>query len=125
MSGKRLQKMTHYAAVGRVIQFLGVLGIIAIFGVALFTWVHVRFNLQASTPVIQFAPLLLLTIIPVLLISLGRAVRAHKSWARVVAMIFGAVNLILFPIGTLVGGYILWCLAKNWDVQAYAPPATI
>lgn len=37
----------------------------------------------------------------------GLGLLQYKSWARILAIILGIVNLILFPIGTAVGIYTL------------------
>lgn len=118
MKEETAQKLTHHETVGRVIQIVGVCGILIVIGIALFAWLHVRFTLNKQEPLIELLPVLLLTFLPALLVSLGKAVRTHKNWARVVAMIFGVVNLPAFPIGTVLGAYILWSLAKYWNAPA-------
>jgi hypothetical protein len=37
----------------------------------------------------------------------------RKSWGRVLAIVVGVLNLINFPIGTLIGIYTLWVLFQN------------
>ena len=37
----------------------------------------------------------------------GLGLLQYRSWARILAIILGIVNLILFPIGTAVGIYTL------------------
>jgi len=48
----------------------------------------------------------------------------HLKWARVTGMLYGVLSLLAFPIGTLLGGFIVWHLAKGWgddaDASAYA-----
>ena len=69
---------------------------------------------------------LLLMMIPGLFIwfqfVLANAIQAHKEWGRVVGIIYGALDLLGFPIGTIIGGYILWCLIKGWDEEAALAP---
>lgn len=48
---------------------------------------------------------------------IGKAIQKHKEWARIVGIILAILILFAFPIGTLVGGYILWCLIKRWNVK--------
>ncbi|QHI68597.1 hypothetical protein [Tichowtungia aerotolerans] len=46
-------------------------------------------------------------------IFFGKAVRMNRKWAtRVVGFIIGVLLLFQFPIGTVIGGYTLWVLAK-------------
>ena len=51
---------------------------------------------------------------------LGQAVKDHKEWARTVGIILGVIQMIGFPIGTLIGGYIVYHLWKGWDDPAPA-----
>jgi hypothetical protein len=43
-------------------------------------------------------------------IAIGVPVRRHKSWARLVALMLGSVDLMLLPYGTALGIYSLWVL---------------
>ncbi len=49
------------------------------------------------------------------LFALGKAIKEHKEWGRKVGIGYGAIQLLGFPLGTLLGAYILWCLIKGWD----------
>lgn len=40
----------------------------------------------------------------------GWAVLQWKSWAKTYALLVASLNMLLFPVGTLVGVYILWVL---------------
>jgi hypothetical protein len=40
----------------------------------------------------------------------GFGLRKFKPWARIVATIIAAIGLIGFPIGTIIGGYILYLM---------------
>lgn len=52
--------------------------------------------------------------IPSLLTGWGLANR--KGWARVLAMILGAFQVLSFPIGTLIGVWTIWLLMQP-DVE--------
>jgi hypothetical protein len=43
-------------------------------------------------------------------ITIGVPVRRHKSWARLLALMLGSVDLMLLPYGTALGIYSLWVL---------------
>ena len=43
-------------------------------------------------------------------ITVGVPVRRHKSWARLLALMLGSVDLMLLPYGTALGIYALWVL---------------
>jgi hypothetical protein len=36
-----------------------------------------------------------------------------KSWARIIAIVVGCLNLIHVPFGTALGVYTLWVLLKD------------
>lgn len=40
----------------------------------------------------------------------NRGLRSHKAWARSLALILAAFNLLLLPLGTALGLYTLWVL---------------
>ena len=52
-------------------------------------------------------------ILPLFAIYLGAAVKQHR--ARTVGIAFGATLLIIFPVGTVIGAYIVWNLARKWE----------
>jgi len=43
----------------------------------------------------------------------GYGLLKYKSWARILAMILAILNLVLFPIGTVIGIYTLWVMSKG------------
>jgi hypothetical protein len=54
---------------------------------------------------------LLLFGIPVALAGWG--LLKNLYWARVLAMVLAILGLFLFPIGTIVGAYVLWILTSQ------------
>ncbi|MEO8255852.1 MAG: hypothetical protein ABI868_00745 [Acidobacteriota bacterium] len=46
-------------------------------------------------------------------VSVGVSVRRRKAWARVLALMFGSVDLLLLPYGTALGVYALWVLLNE------------
>ncbi|MBK7545650.1 MAG: hypothetical protein IPN65_05795 [Elusimicrobia bacterium] len=50
-----------------------------------------------------------------LMFPLGKALSAHKEWGRKVGGGLAALMLIGFPVGTVLGGWMLWGLIKKWD----------
>jgi len=54
---------------------------------------------------------LLLFGVPVALAGWGLA--KQEYWARVLAMVLAILGLFLFPIGTIVGAYVLWVLTSQ------------
>lgn len=52
-----------------------------------------------------------LTALPNILAGVG--LLAHRNWARVLALILGALNLLKFPYGTVLGVYTFWVLLND------------
>ncbi len=50
----------------------------------------------------------------------GLALRKLKSWARSVGILFSAIGLIGFPIGTLISGYFLYLLISKKGVYVFS-----
>lgn len=55
----------------------------------------------------------LLGILSVPGIVAGFGLLARKAWGRYLAIVVGVLNLINFPIGTLIGLYTLWVLMQE------------
>ena len=43
-----------------------------------------------------------------------------KTWARWIAAVFSSLSLILFPMGTLIGGYILYLLISQKGTMVFS-----
>jgi hypothetical protein len=46
-------------------------------------------------------------------IATGVALRRRRAWVRTAAIGLGAVDLLVFPYGTVLGVYTLWCLLNE------------
>ena len=46
-------------------------------------------------------------------LAAGAGLLAHKAWARILAIVVAILNLINFPIGTLIGAYALYVLLQD------------
>lgn len=60
---------------------------------------------------------MLLMVVPGILAGWGLLKR--KSWARVLALIIGILNIMSFPFGTAVGVYTIWVLLIHEESQSY------
>jgi len=49
-----------------------------------------------------------------LLIFTAKALKKHKHWARYLGTFLAIGSLIAFPVGTVLGLFILNCLHKGW-----------
>ena len=50
----------------------------------------------------------------------GFALRQLKSWGRIVGIVFSAIGLLGFPIGTLISAYFLYLLASKKGVYIFS-----
>jgi hypothetical protein len=53
----------------------------------------------------------------------GWGLRKRRRWARVLAMVVGALALLSIPIGTALGVYTFWALLKPEAEAAFAGDA--
>ena len=76
-------------------------------------------EIPPDLPIISLVPLLSLTLVIIgvctLQLKVGTAIKEHKDWGRTVGVILGTIQLLGFPVGTIIGAYILWCLIKGWN----------
>jgi hypothetical protein len=52
-------------------------------------------------------------------IIIGWGLLAKQPWARMTAIVFGALNLVEMPFGTALGIYTLWVLLPAESEQQY------
>lgn len=53
----------------------------------------------------------------------GYALLTRQPWGRILAIVFGVIALIHFPLGTALGIYTLWVLAPRLSGDQYAAVA--
>ncbi len=63
--------------------------------------------------------ILVVTGIPGLIGGIGLMNR--KNWARILVLILSVLNLLNFPIGTLIGIYAIWALVQPEVIAAFEP----
>lgn len=96
--------------VGVISLFIATIGIITtIIFSSIFTGKDMPHNWQ-----LWFGFILALVVIGAFGIYLGKSVSDHKEWARVPGLILAVFLTLGFPIGTLIGIYIIFCLTINW-----------
>ena len=52
-------------------------------------------------------------------IAIGCGLLARQPWARMLAIVFGALSLVDIPFGTAIGVYTLWVLLPAESEQEY------
>lgn len=110
---------------------LGALGIMAIFGGAagIVGSTAEGEDAMVAIPIIGLtASFLMIFLLAVSLPGLiaGFGLLSFKSWARILAIVLCAINLINFPFGTILGAYGLWVLLSKeterlFDSQSLVP----
>jgi hypothetical protein len=70
---------------------------------------------------IAVALFLLMTSIPEIIGGFGLMKR--RPWARILVLIIACLDLLLIPIGTLIGIYELWVLLNEETVKIFTAPS--
>jgi hypothetical protein len=94
-------------------------------GVVLTTFFQHGFPFPGAESIPEFVPALMRTVGSlfviggVLGIAAGVGLLQHQSWARMAAIILGALGLMDMPFGTALGIYTLWTLLPARSEQEY------
>jgi|GEM_PF-1183727 ABC-type transport system involved in multi-copper enzyme maturation permease subunit len=73
---------------------------------------------EIEKPGSDFWPIMMAFVGYVVLILLAtRGLRLHQQWARYVAGVLAVIALIAFPVGTVLGLFVLSYLIKGWHEQ--------
>ncbi|MCG3199255.1 MAG: hypothetical protein GHCLOJNM_03765 [bacterium] len=72
--------------------------------------------------VIGFFLVLYSALLALFLAVAGYGLLQRKRWARVLGIVAGALSLIHFPLGTLLGIYTLWALLKEETARLFERP---
>lgn len=106
----------QYKKAAKLIQILA--GIETLLILVLFSIVIInQYNESHQLPQPGSLVGLLIFLYPIFQVITARAVMEHKKWGQVVAIIMAVLLLCAFPIGTILGIYILVCLTKGWNLQ--------
>ena len=78
-------------------------------------------QVAAGVTAAAFTTLAVMAIIwGVIHIAVGVPLRRRQSWARLVALMLGSVDLVLLPYGTALGVYALWVLLNEKGKALFA-----
>jgi hypothetical protein len=111
-------QLKPYEKAGRAICLMAWLSLVLIIvGVAAFSFAFV--SREKSSPVLSAKDMLIILAVAFLStyfqLLLGAAIKRHKRWGRKAGIGYGIIVLFGFPLGTIVGGYTLYCLIKGWS----------
>jgi hypothetical protein len=111
------------------IGLLAALGLGAIFGIGAFaTAASGDSDALLALPIIGITGTLLtafLVIISLPGLIAGWGLLSYKNWARIVAIVLCALQLINFPFGTAIGIYGLWVLLNRDTERLFSSPPAI
>lgn len=51
----------------------------------------------------------------------GWGLLARKNWARILAIVVAGMSILNFPVGTLIGVYVIWVLLQRSAEDYFAP----
>jgi hypothetical protein len=54
-------------------------------------------------------------------VGVGIALRRHRRWSRLGALMLGSIDLVLLPYGTALGIYALWVLLREDARELFDP----
>jgi len=120
---------THICVAGWLQIVNGLLGIVAgafvaalILGVGIITEDAVALRIMALSAS-TLGGLLFVLSVPGLVAGIGLLRRA--SWSRIMALVLAAFELVLFPIGTVLGAYTVFVLSQQAAVDAFGACCSI
>ena len=107
----------------RAMQVVGWISLV-LGAAAIFVVFRPTFDAPGALPATFWAIVLLMVGLPALMIAIAHGLLAHKRWARTAGIVYGVFALFGFPVGTIIGVYVLWQLRKGWPVDspAYVSP---
>ena len=124
-------EMPPHVKAGRLIRLLGWIALLLSLGVPSLIfidgWIH-RFKpptglytlYDVSTPPLRTHPgvitVILFLAFSFIFLAVGKASKEHKNWARTAGIVLGTIVLPVFPIGTVIGPFILWYRIKGWEI---------
>lgn len=106
-------KLLPHQKAGRVIRLMAGLGAIAVVGIGAAV-LSPAVSRGTSLPLALVLMLGICVALVVALFFVGSAVMRYKTWGRYAGIAYGVLSLAGFPLGTLIGAYILWQLVFGW-----------
>lgn len=110
---------THVKILGWLYLVFGLFGLLGAVLVGLFgvgTGMLAAFDSVGAGAIVGAASVFAAVVVAIFALPavlVGWGLLARKSWARILAIIVGVLNLINFPIGTILGVYTLWVMFQD------------
>jgi hypothetical protein len=104
-----------------IVAWLNIVGSILLLGVALFLLVLLPGigvmsgdrDAAGILAVVGFSVGIFMAVLALPGLLAGIGLLKRKNWGRVLAIVVSFLNLLNFPLGTLLGGYSLWVLFQE------------
>ena len=96
---------------GRLIQLLGFITLAMLLVAGAFVIVN-RLLTAQPIPASAMAAFALGIVLAAVYLIVGTELTKHKRWARALAWVIGVLALFNFPIGTIIGAFVLYYLVK-------------
>ena len=80
-------------------------------GILLVTGVSLVIGLSTNNPFYIAGPIYIVISLLTMVVAYG--LRSLRPWARLTSIVFAAIGLIGFPVGTIVNAYVLWLLLSK------------
>ena len=107
--------MKAYVKAGRIIRLFGWLQLLGFIGMAIAIIIPFFAGNRSLPDTLSLIPMISIAFLLILFFKIGTAIKEHQNWGRIAGIILAIIMLFGFPIGTIIGGYILWSLIKKWD----------
>jgi hypothetical protein len=104
-----------------IVAWLNIVGSIVLLGIALFLLVLLPGigamsgdrEAMGILAVVGFSVGIFMAVLALPGLLAGIGLLKRKNWGRVLAIVVSFLNLLNFPLGTLLGGYSLWVLFQE------------
>lgn len=115
MTKNLLKSNEKVARVMKLLAWIGLISTVLICASVVLPSLHQN----SAIPTAMVFMTLLLFVFNIALLLVARGVSQKKDWARRVGQLYGVIALFGFPIGTIIGVYILWQLkTDNWSPES-------
>ncbi|MES2207628.1 MAG: hypothetical protein V4525_12660 [Pseudomonadota bacterium] len=98
--------------VSRILKFLGWLQLI-IFTLSGIAILYPQYVMNKPDRLLATLIFLLIETLPFINFFLSKAIKNNQKWSKNICIIYSILILIGFPIGTIIGIYILWQLLNK------------
>ena len=115
------KKLGNIDKAGRLVKLLGWIYILMFLGMALA--VVIPFLYDGDKPDDQLPFFGILSVyslgVSILFLIVGSSIKKNKKWAKITGVFLAILSLLFFPIGTVIGIFILYYLYNGWNETSH------